>query len=241
MDDREGGQPGGNIRNVYLYNPAVIRLANLNPGSSTQATQVLPGPRLSLNPGRIDPANTAWRSTRVPLVAQWETVGDRRGSSTFFTVNVHMSSKGGSSSLHGDARPPLNNGVESRTAQNAVVANFVRRILNEDNNAAVIVAGDFNEFAIVDPLTRFVAASGLRLIDEAVRIPETERYTYLFDMNSQSLDQMYVSPKLQRGSRYEHVHVNVSEPSDPSMSKTYTDFHTSLLDMGGFRQPGQRS
>lgn len=226
VDDREGGQPGGNIRNVYLYNPAAIRLANLSPGTSTQATEVLSGPRLSLNPGRIDPANSAWRSTRVPLVAQWETVGDRRRSGTFFTVNVHMTSKGGSSSLHGDARPPVNNGVEARTAQNQVVANFVRRILNEDNNAAVIVAGDFNEFAVVDPQIRFVASSGLQDIEDVVRSKEEERYTYLFDMNSQSLDHMYVSQKLSRGTRFAHVHLNTwvnfdsqASDHDPSVAR----------------------
>ncbi|CZT19853.1 related to endonuclease/exonuclease/phosphatase family protein [Ramularia collo-cygni] len=226
VDDQEGGQPGGNIRNVYFYNPAVLRLANLNPGSSTQATEVLPGPRLSLNPGRIDPANSAWTSARVPLVAQWETVGDRRGSSTFFTVNVHMTSKGGSSSLHGDARPPVNNGVEIRTAQNAVVANFVRQILDKDKDAAVIVAGDFNEFAVVDALIRFVAASGLKSMDDVVKRPDEERYTYLFDSNSQSLDQMYVSPKLSKGSRFEHLHLNTwldfdsqASDHDPSVAK----------------------
>lgn len=170
-------------------------------------------------------------------------MGDRRGSSTFFTVNVHMvsldiyqlcvllltilqSSKGGSTTLHGDARPPVNSGVTSRTAQNAVVANFVRRILNEDNDAAVIVAGDFNEFAFVEPLTRFVAASGLRSIEDVVNRQNSERYTYLFDGNNQALDQMYVSPKLFRGSRHEHVHLNTwvdfdsqASDHDPSIAR----------------------
>lgn len=137
-----------------------------------------------------------------------------------------MSSKGGSSSLHGDARPPVNNGVESRTAQNLVVADFVQKILNEDPDAAVIVAGDFNEFAIVDPLIQFVAASGLKNMDDVVRRDETERYTYLFDMNSQSLDQMYVSEKLWKGSRFEHVHLNTwvefdaqASDHDPSVAR----------------------
>lgn len=55
VDDQDGGQPGGNIRVAYLYNPKVIRLRSPNPGSSTQATQVVTsrnGPGLTYNPGR---------------------------------------------------------------------------------------------------------------------------------------------------------------------------------------------
>lgn len=55
VNNQNGGQPGGNIRNAYLYNPDVLRLRNPNPGSSTQATEVvnsLTGPRLTYNPGR---------------------------------------------------------------------------------------------------------------------------------------------------------------------------------------------
>jgi predicted extracellular nuclease len=224
VDDRDGGQPGGNIRTAYLYNAGVIGLRNLNPGSATQATDVLPGPRLSLNPGLIDPMNAVWRSTRKPLVAQWETVNDRRGNSSFFTVNVHLTSKGGSTSLHGDARPPVNNGVDMRAAQCTITGEFIRKILNEDPNASVIAAGDFNEFVFVDPLKRFIATSGLSKLYERGR--ESEDYSYLFDMNSQSLDQMLVSPNLARKSKIEHVHVNTwvnfdsqASDHDPSVAE----------------------
>jgi predicted extracellular nuclease len=114
VNDQEGGEPGGNIRNAYLYNPATIRLYNPNPGSSTQATRVQAGPHLSLNPGRINPLSSAWEDSRVPLAAEWQTV---RGSNNFFTVNVHFTSKGGSTSLEGDARPPVNGGISQREAQ----------------------------------------------------------------------------------------------------------------------------
>lgn len=76
---------------------------------------MLDGPTLKFNPGRIDPTNKAWTASRKPLVAQWEVIKDKKDKDnkidTFFTVNVHFGSKGGSSSLHGDARPPVNGGV----------------------------------------------------------------------------------------------------------------------------------
>jgi predicted extracellular nuclease len=119
VDDQDGGQPGGNIRVAYLHNQAVIRLRNPNPGSSTEANVVLPGPELKYNPGRIDPLNTAWTASRKPLAAAWETLD---GKNKFFTINVHFGSKGGGSSIHGDPRPPVNGGVDDRIEQANVTA-----------------------------------------------------------------------------------------------------------------------
>lgn len=119
VNNQDGGEPGGNIRVAYLYNPLVLRLHNANPGNSTTANKVLPGPELKYNPGRIAPADAAWTDSRKPLAAAWETLD---GENKFFTVNVHFGSKGGSSSIEGDARPPVNGGVEDREAQATLTA-----------------------------------------------------------------------------------------------------------------------
>lgn len=204
VNNEEGGEPGGNIRNAYLYNAEIIQLYKPNPGTSTQATEVLPGPELSLNPGRIDPLNDAWDNSRVPLAAAWEVIDD---GSVFFTVNVHWTSKGGSTSLFGDARPPVNGGVDNREAQVQATASFIADILAEDSNAAVVSAGDYNEFAFVGPMQTFVSVSGLEDLDVVAGIPVTERYTYVFGQNSQQLDHMHVSPKIAGGEvGFEHVH-----------------------------------
>lgn len=118
-DGKDGGEPGGNIRVAYLYDPSVIQLHNPSPGSSTDSTDVLSGPELTYNPGLIDPSNSAWESSRKPLAAAWETVD---GENMFFTINVHLTSKGGSSGIEGDARPPVNGGVEKRTSQAEIIA-----------------------------------------------------------------------------------------------------------------------
>ena len=127
VDDKDGGAPGGNIRVAYLYKPSLVRLFNANPGGSLDATAVLDGPSLSFNPGRIDPANPAWSASRKPLVAQWEVIGKKgKVSGNFFTINVHFGSKGGSSSIMGDARPPVNGGVDDRLEQATITASFVK-------------------------------------------------------------------------------------------------------------------
>lgn len=118
VDGEDGGQPGGNIRVAYLYRPEVLSLhGDASPGNSTAATELVTtaaAPALSLNPGRVDPANAAWDATRKPLAAAWLADG---ATKPFFTVNVHHSSKGGGSSLQGDPRPPVNGAVSKRLLQ----------------------------------------------------------------------------------------------------------------------------
>lgn len=85
----------------------------------------------------------------------------------------------------------------------------------------MIAAGDFNEFAFVAPLENFQEISGLRDADEVARLRETERYTYLFDMNSQQLDHIYVSEGVRRV-ELEHIHINTwtadgASDHDPSV------------------------
>jgi predicted extracellular nuclease len=228
VNDQDGGEPGGNIRQAYLYNPNVVRLRNPNPGNSTQANEVIStssGPELKYNPGRIDPNNfAAWNSSRKPLVAAWETLD---GKNKFFTVNVHFASKGGSSSLEGDLRPPINGVIDARIIQANVTGSFIAQILAVDKSAKVIAAGDFNEFTFVEPLEVFANVSGLQDLDVLFRVPTVERYTYLFDMSNQQLDHMYASRGVHStGGGYEHIHVNswadtATEVSDhdPSVAK----------------------
>ncbi|KAI1453798.1 DNase I-like protein [Annulohypoxylon moriforme] len=207
LNDESGGAPGGNIRVVYLYRADVLQLRNPEKGNATTANEVLPGPELKYNPGYVDPANEAWTDSRKPLAAAWELVGGK--GRTLFTVNVHWTSKGGSTSLHGDARPPVNGGVEERQMQAEVTASFIAAILAADPSAYIAALGDFNEFAFAAPATDFTHLSGLTDLDAAAGIAPAERYTYLYDMNSQELDHVFVSPALaSRVKGFEHVHVN---------------------------------
>lgn len=92
----------------------------------------------------------------------------------------------------------------------------------------MIIAGDFNEYPVVQPIEDFLALSGMVDLDVVAGVPEVERYSYLYDMNSQELDHMFVSPALADASKaeFEHVHVNTwvnydSQVSDhdPSVAK----------------------
>lgn len=96
----------------------------------------------------------------------------------------------------------------------------IQDILSKDKNARIVTAGDFNEFAFVQALEEYTKISGLRDMDEVVKIDKLERYTYLFDMNAQELDHMFVSPSLAKKSKaeFEHIHVNTWPEYDAQIS-----------------------
>ncbi|KAJ7134553.1 DNase I-like protein [Mycena epipterygia] len=210
VDGEDGGEPGGNIRQAYLYRPEKLSLVHapgIVAGGSLNATEVLVShgkPVLSLNPGRVDPTNTAWTDSRKPLAAMWTTASGH----TLFTVNLHLVSKDGSTTGEGDARPPVNLPVAQRTSQVETVATFVAAILEQDANANVVVAGDCNEY--IQTRTVFASLTPLLTdIDEVADIPAVERYTYVFDNNCEQLDHMFVSPSIGgRCAEVEHIHVN---------------------------------
>ncbi|KAI1741148.1 DNase I-like protein [Xylaria scruposa] len=226
LDGQNGGAPGGNIRSAYLYRPEVLQLQGGSDaviGDAVTANEVLKGPKLKYNPGLIDPTNAAWKDSRKPLVAAWEVVGPKaekhkHKDRPLFTINVHFTSKGGSSSLHGDARPPVNGGVDKRIDQAQTTGAFVAQILAHDHHAHVLTIGDFNEFAFVAPLQTFAEVSKLKDLDDVVKIPTTERYTYLYGGNSQELDHVFVSKKLKKHAQFEHVHLNTWVPYDEMVS-----------------------
>jgi predicted extracellular nuclease len=227
VNDQDGGAPGGNIRQAYLYNPTILRLHKPNPGGSLDANAFING-ELKYNPGRIDPTNIAWNSSRKPLAAAWETVD---GKNKFFTINVHFASKGGSTTIEGDARPPVNGVIDPRIQQATITGNFIRSILAQNPTANIITSGDFNEFTFVKPMQVFQQRSLSLDLDFVAGIPAVERYTYLFEMNSQQLDHFFVSPAIAAKAllgrvKYEHIHINTwanaaDEVSDhdPSVAK----------------------
>jgi hypothetical protein len=99
-----------------------------------------------------------------------------------------------------------------------VVNGFVADLLTRDPSANVIVLGDFNDFAFSAPLT---ALAGTVLTDLVASLPEGERYSYVFEGNSQTLDHILVSGQLAAGGpQFAFVHAD-AEFSDPSRASDH--------------------
>lgn len=68
------------------------------------------------------------------------------------------------------------------------------------------------------PIETFKSVSGLLDLDDVADIDPSNRYTYLFDMNSQALDHMFISPALGKGVSYDHLHLNTWQNYDDQVS-----------------------
>ncbi|MBA3563598.1 MAG: endonuclease/exonuclease/phosphatase family protein [Gammaproteobacteria bacterium] len=184
-DGADGGVPGGNIRAGFLYNPARVSLVE---GSLRRIE------------GVRQTGGNAFVASRKPLVAEFS-FHDRR----LIIVNVHLSSKRGSTPLFGRVRPPVDGNADRRTAQAAAIAAYLDGIAGTD--AGIIVLGDFNDFDFSQPL-QIIGASAGGLVNLLGTLPERERYTYIFEGNSQALDHVLVSPSLAANAELDVVHIN---------------------------------
>ncbi len=121
-------------------------------------------------------------------------------------VANHFNSKGGDQPLFGRFQPPARSSEAQRHQQAQIVNDFVDAILAIDANANVIVLGDLNDFEFSQTLA--IVKGGV-LVNLIEGLPEAERYTYVFDGNSQALDHTLVSSALASLQIvYDVVHVN---------------------------------
>jgi predicted extracellular nuclease len=206
LDDADGGEPGGNIRVGFLFRTdRELEFIDRPGGDATTATAVVgtpSGPRLSLSPGRVAPTDPAFTNSRKPLAGEFR----MRGRKVFVVVN-HFASKGGDQPLFGHFQPPARSSEVQRHAQAQVVNDFVDQVLAADPNANVIVLGDINDFEFSQTVS---ILSGGVLTSLMNILPKSERYSYVFEGNSQVLDQILVSGNLLSNFplEYDVVHVN---------------------------------
>jgi predicted extracellular nuclease len=206
VNNEDGGQPGGNIRVGFLFRTdRGLEFIDRPGGDSTTATTIIDhpsGPRLSFSPGRVEPQDPAWEDTRKPLAGEFR----MRGKKVFVIAN-HFSSKGGDEPLFGRFQPPTRSTEVARHAQAQSVNDFVDQLLAVDPQANAIVLGDINDFEFSGTVDILEGGVLTTLMDT---LPKPERYSYVFEGNSQVLDQILVSGNLLRGFRidYDPVHVN---------------------------------
>ena len=213
LDKQDGGQPGGNIRVGFLFNPNRVSFVDRGAGGPSDASEVVVGAeglQLSLSPGRVAPKSTSftenkrtrYEDTRKSLAGEFEYKDQK-----IFLINNHLKSKRGDNGLFGANQPPQRITEEQRSKQALVIHAFVNSILSKDPDANVIVLGDLNELEFRPPVKQLTGSVLTNLIHQ---VPVEERYTYIFNGNSQVLDHILVSRNLvMNGSpEIDIVHVN---------------------------------
>ncbi|KPM57593.1 endonuclease [Frankia sp. R43] len=208
-DGTDGGAPGGNIRQVFLFNPARTTFVDRAGGDANTAVSVLkvrPTSNqiyLSASPGRINPTSSAWSTSRKPLVGEFLYDGDKQ----LFVVANHFNSKGGDYPLTAAVQPPARSSETQRTSQATEVRNFVADLAAKSGNTArVVVLGDINDYQF-SPTLATLTDNGALLKPLINDLPVNERYSYVFDGNSQTLDHILISPTI-KGYSYGVVHIN---------------------------------
>ncbi|MBN3876121.1 MAG: putative Ig domain-containing protein [Nostoc sp. JL23] len=220
VDDTNGGEPGGNIRVGFLFNPNRVNFVDRSGSTSTISTTVtnVSGvPTVSNSPGLIDPTNSAFTSSRKPLVGEFTFNGE-----TVYVIGNHFNSKGGDQPLFGPNQPPTLASETQRQQQATLVKNFVESILAIAPKANVVMAGDLNDFEFSNPVNTLKSAGLTSLIET---LPQNERYTYNFEGNAQTLDHVLVSNNLlNKLDGYDVVHINSEfadqdSDHDPSVAR----------------------
>ena len=205
VNNADGGEPGGNIRVGFIFRTdRGLSFVDRPGGTATAATGVVAGPdgaELTFSPGRIDPNNPAFNASRKPLVGEFRW----RGQTVFAIVN-HFNSKGGDDPLFGRFQPPVRVTETQRHTQAQIVNDFVDALHAVDSGTRVVVLGDLNDFEFSETLS---ILQGDVLENLLLTLKQPERYTYVFEGNSQVLDQILVSRHLERDlMAYDVVHVN---------------------------------
>jgi uncharacterized protein len=198
-DKVDGGQPGGNIRVGFIYNPERVQLTDKVAGDAVTAVGV-DADGLTHNPGRIDPANEAFEDSRKALAAEFMFNGEK-----VIVVANHFNSKGGDGALFGAEHPVILGSEVQRMKQAAVLNNFVQEVSSKVNEANVVVLGDLNDFEFSNPINTL---EGDILTNMIEKLPTDERYTYIYQGNSQVLDHILVTNNLAKGTMIDSVNIN---------------------------------
>jgi predicted extracellular nuclease len=199
-----GGEPNGNIRNGYFYDPS----------------------RVSLVEGSVQLINDpVYNGTRRPLAASFEFNGE-----TVTLVNVHSTSRLGSDPLYGSAQPPADAGDGARTAQAQAVRNWIDGTLAVDASAKIAVLGDFNGFTWENAIKALT--NGGKMQDLNTLLPEEERYSYMFDGNQQQIDHIIATQNLVQVAEFDNVHLNAQQPDGLQLSTDH-DAVIAVFQLGG--------
>ncbi|WLR41375.1 5'-nucleotidase C-terminal domain-containing protein [Bacillus carboniphilus] len=222
-DKDDGGQPGGNIRVGYIYNPDRVSLVEKEAGDATTSVGYDEN-GLTVNPGRIDPTNAAFKNSRKSLAAEFEFNGEE-----VIVIANHLNSKRGDGALYGSEQPVVLGSEPSRVAKAEIINGFIDDVMEVNPSANVVVLGDMNDFEFSAPLEALKDNELTNMIEE---LPKEERYTYNYQGNNQVLDHILVSNQMAKDTEIDIVNINsdftenLGAASDHDPVLIQTDLHT---------------
>lgn len=200
----DGGQPGGNIRNAFLYDPLRVGLVN--------ATL-----------RRIGHEVLAFDGSRKALMAQFRV---RSSNQILAIINVHLASKRHQNSIFAPNQP----GFDPKEAQRIAQASEIRAILAELDAQGLdyYVTGDFNDFDFSETLKTLCADASVNLMQT---VPQAQRYDYNHRGKLHTLMHAIVSKRQAVAGRYqfEILHGNELTGVQPGTMGTRATDHAYVI------------
>ena len=129
---------------------------------------------------------------------------DFQGESVIVIAN-HWNSKGGDTPFFGSTQPPVYGSEKQRKEIATIVNDFVADIKTKNPDANVVSVGDFNDFQFTDALK---IHEGDHMTNMINKVDESDRYTYLYQGNSQVLDHILVTNNLVEQTEIDILHIN---------------------------------
>ncbi|EXG80933.1 lamin tail domain-containing protein [Cryptosporangium arvum] len=198
---RRDGSGAENRRIGFLFNPARVSFVDRGAGDATTATEVDTRDGevgLTLSPGRVAPAATAFRDARKSLAGEFRFRGR-----TVFVIGNDFASGRGDGPLYGRQQPRRHTSEQQRGSQASAVRTFVDELLDADRDAAVVVVGGIADTD--GSPTLGLLTDGGTLADVATKLPAADRYSVVSEGNAFLLDHVLVTPALS-GAEVDVVH-----------------------------------
>jgi predicted extracellular nuclease len=168
------------------------------------------------------------RPGREPLVGVFS-IGDL---DDVVVIGNHLKSKGGpqfgvdpveagDDPLYGSFQPPIRwTEIQLRHAQADYVRDLVDLMLEEEPESRIVVGGDLNDFEFGEPgegrhtVQRIMESPTAPLTNVVPLVPAAERYTFIFEGNSQVLDHLLLNREMESLLRDQAIgHFNTDYPS----------------------------
>lgn len=203
------------IARIQADDPALVYYGCLlegNDGRGIDNAYLVRVSRVTVNdcyrmPGSLDEPGLAERTLygRPPLVLEVDLLMDDGASMPLTLINLHIKSLAGNDTARVQNR---------RMAQAAGIASYVQLLIDADPEAHIVVLGDINAFQFSDGLVDVVGIiSGTHipaealvapesdllepdLINQVMRVPEDDRYSYIYNHTAQVLDHILTTPSL---------------------------------------------
>ncbi|MEO6596080.1 MAG: hypothetical protein ABIP94_15125, partial [Planctomycetota bacterium] len=204
QEGADGGQPGGNIRNAFLYDPARVQL-------------------IERTLRRLGSESPAFEGSRKPLAARFRPV---KGKGELEVINVHLASKRHQHGLFAPEQPGFDPRLRLRVQQAELIGTHLAELRRSEID--YYVTGDFNDFEFSETLRTLVGDHSINLVDG---VPEALRFDYNHRGLSQALMHGVVAKRQTVGRRveYEILHANALTGTQPGRQGRKASDHAYVI------------